>query len=276
MNEFSVRVPGKWIFAGEHSVLRGKKALAFPMDQFALELKFTPNEKDHLEINTPGNTDQEIQIIRTLTDRCFGDSVPQGVLSIESTIPMGAGLGSSAALCVAFAKWRSHVNPQYSILDEIQWATDLENQFHGKSSGLDVAVIAHQRPILFSMKDGAEVLDLDLSGLEFFWKDSGLRGFTTDCIRHVQEWCKANADQVEEVDQKMEAAVLSAVDAFHQKQEIRKTQLGAALNQAFQCFEAWGLITPELSEQRNQVLTPEVHGLKLTGAGLGGFWVGLR
>ena len=44
---------------------------------------------------------------------------------------------------------------------------------------------------------------------------------------------------------------------------------------AQQCFETWGLVTPELIEQKYELLKQGALGVKLTGAGLGGFWVAL-
>src|SRR5947209_5983562 len=38
-------VPGKWVLAGEHTVLRGGRAVALPHPSFGLELEFTPGER---------------------------------------------------------------------------------------------------------------------------------------------------------------------------------------------------------------------------------------
>jgi len=51
--------------------------------------------------------------------------------------------------------------------------------------------------------------------------------------------------------------------------------LAAAMNDAHRCFEAWGLVPGEISAQRDELVRRGALGVKLTGAGGGGFWVAL-
>jgi mevalonate kinase len=90
---FVTRVGAKWILVGEHSVLRGGAAIAFPCSDFSLELKYEPG---------PTSLDPGI---RRLLDLLGGPNHVSGDLQIRSTIPQGAGLGSSAALSVALTRW---------------------------------------------------------------------------------------------------------------------------------------------------------------------------
>ena len=39
-SDFSTRIPGKWVLAGEHSVLRGASAIALPHPEFSLAFDF--------------------------------------------------------------------------------------------------------------------------------------------------------------------------------------------------------------------------------------------
>ncbi|MEK6577816.1 MAG: hypothetical protein AABZ55_01200, partial [Bdellovibrionota bacterium] len=41
-SRFETRVPGKWVLAGEHAVLRGGTAVTLPHPQFSLKLSFKP------------------------------------------------------------------------------------------------------------------------------------------------------------------------------------------------------------------------------------------
>ena len=49
MRQFNTRTYGKWILAGEHAVLRGCPALAFPLTSRSLHLEYHP-ENANLEV----------------------------------------------------------------------------------------------------------------------------------------------------------------------------------------------------------------------------------
>ena len=46
VSDFEVKVSGKWILAGEHSVLRGGRAIVFPLNSRYLKLKYDKTETD--------------------------------------------------------------------------------------------------------------------------------------------------------------------------------------------------------------------------------------
>ncbi|MGC8107782.1 hypothetical protein, partial [Salmonella enterica] len=67
---------------------------------------------------------------------------------VESTLPVGAGLGASAALSVAVGRWFVSRN----AIEEtklFEFCRELENLFHGESSGVDVAVAIESRGLHF-------------------------------------------------------------------------------------------------------------------------------
>jgi len=76
----------------------------------------------------------------------------------------------------------------------------------------------------------------------------------------------------------MGRATLSALQAlrdFERNPKTSEIELGSAMNQAQGCFEEWGLVPDELIEQKQELLKQGALAVKLTGAGLGGFWVAL-
>ena len=77
-----------------------------------------------------------------------GRSALNGVLLIVNRLPCGAGLGASAALCVALARWLE-ARGLVSSGAIHEFARQLENLFHGESSGLDIAVALRERPVMF-------------------------------------------------------------------------------------------------------------------------------
>ncbi|MBS1958960.1 MAG: hypothetical protein JST80_05765 [Bdellovibrionales bacterium] len=278
-SEFSIEVPAKWVLTGEHSVLRGTRALAFPYPEFTLSLTYRAGgTKPGTELTITANPFQS-QIKALLGRACEwlkADSnlLGRGELEIQSRIPIGAGLGSSAALCVAVARfvlWKT----QSQVDHWIPLATHLEDVFHGKSSGMDVNVIAHGQPILYSMVNKSTPLPEIKKLPRFELYDSGKRAQTRDCIKQV---CTQPEMTRPGLDQKMEEATqlsLEALREYPESPQAAEAKLARAMNQAQACFEAWGLVPTELLEQKNELLKQGALAVKITGAGLGGFWVAL-
>lgn len=277
VSEFGIELPAKWVLTGEHSVLRGKTAIAFPLSRY--KLKLTYREQESFSI-TPNPFQSQI---RKLMARALEylkipeNAFPNGEVEIESGIPIGAGLGSSAALCAAIARlvlWKT----KSDLSLWVSLATHLEDFFHGKSSGMDVNVIIHGAPVAFSVSRGIEKLDVSGAAPAFEWYDSGFRGSTRDCIERVHHWQKQNPHLKDSFDVRMHEAGLLATEGlkvFSLNPGVGELKLKAAMELAQECFEQWGLVTPELLTQKFDLLKQGALAVKLTGAGLGGFWVAL-
>lgn len=127
--------PSKVIFSGEHSVVYGKPALVCALD---LRLKFSVWESD---IN------QEDKIISNIHDKIISFLKEQNIFvdkkninfSINSEIPIGRGLGSSAALsCAASGAFLELYTKKTASNDYVNiCAYCLEKIFHTNPSGVD-------------------------------------------------------------------------------------------------------------------------------------------
>ena len=272
---FQVRVPGKWVLTGEHSVLRGASAIALPHVDYGLSLSFEPDElSDSLMIQPASATSVVLEILRSV-EPSF--ALPSGIIRIESSIPIGAGFGSSAALCVAITRWLA--GPLGIQEDQIlSFATSLEHQFHGKSSGMDIAVIAVGKPISFSMEKGPGSLDIRAIP-RFTFHDTDVRARTRECIEQVQEQGRSQPVLGLRNDERMGAASRIAVEGLIHYDEGRRAQglelIQSAMRQAQECFYSWGLVPPEAKKLENELLSQGALAVKMTGAGGGGMMVAL-
>jgi mevalonate kinase len=80
-------------------------------------------------------------------------------IKINSTVALGAGLGSSAALSVALVRaCRGGASLPAEVVS--RRANELERLAHGTPSGIDAATIAHEQPILFEKGKPPVVLRL--------------------------------------------------------------------------------------------------------------------
>lgn len=275
--DFEIEVPAKWVLSGEHTVLRGGTSLAFPMPRFKLKLSYWNRAPSGMDLKSSDSRMAELLVRAREYLAVREDVFSTGEVSISSDIPIGAGLGSSAALCVAVAKlaiWRTGADPSH--LKSL--ATHLEDVFHGKSSGMDVNAIVVGSPILFSMAEGAR----PLSGLtvipRFEFHDTGFRGKTRECIEIVKLWQKNHPEGTAAMDERMKEATRvaqSGLELFQRDATGGEARIAEAMALAQGCFETWGLVTPELIAQKLDLLKRGALAVKLTGAGRGGFWVTL-
>jgi mevalonate kinase len=273
LKSFRIRVPAKWVLTGEHAVLRGAQAVALPHPSFSLALEFEPAGIADLKIY-PEETSHILQRVLARIPESAG---LRGRLRLESDIPIGAGLGSSAALCVALTKWLQSWSPE-SVSDPLEFARTLEDGFHGKSSGMDVAVILAGEPVAFRMQGGAR--KLEISHLpRFTFHDTGVRAMTRDCIEKVQRARAENPGAGAELDQRMSAVsqrALEALQAYDAGQAARALPaLAEAIAGAHTCFEGWGLVPDQAREIIQDLKSKGALACKLTGAGGGGMVVAL-
>jgi mevalonate kinase len=273
---FQIRVPGKWILAGEHSVLRGGDAIVFPLSSRYLDLTYLPRNgvvNGEFEVQLKGKSHSELELIiwsvieKALKKLNLKRSQLTGTLKLESHILFGAGMGASATLCVALTEFFSFLG-YISAEDKYSFATDLENLFHGESSGVDVAVTLFKKPLLFSRTNGFTPLEIT-EGPQLYLSHTGERGVTKDCVDKVKKLFQMNPDLAEKVDQQMKDAV----------QKFKKLLLGShdtshwvqALEQAHDCYEQWGLVNEPVHTHANILLKSGALAIKLTGSGGGGY-----
>lgn len=281
---FKTRAPGKWVLTGEHAVLRGATAIALPHPKFGLAIEFEPGEASDLLRVEPESATQVIhEILEGLREAMDSESLsatlslPKGTLRIESSIPIGAGLGSSAALCVTIGRWVA--GPlKIQETEILKFATALEHRFHGKSSGMDIAVIAVGQPVAFSMEKGPQPLNIKKVP-HFTFHDTGLRAQTRGCVAQVEDYRERNPSLGLQKDEAMSLASRLAMegliryDAGDSEQGLKLLQ--DAMNRAQESFYSWGLVPPEGKRIEAELLQKGALAVKMTGAGGGGMMVAL-
>ncbi|PIT98581.1 MAG: hypothetical protein COT74_12805 [Bdellovibrionales bacterium CG10_big_fil_rev_8_21_14_0_10_45_34] len=280
MKGFETTVYGKCILAGEHAVLRGSPAIAVPLKSRSLMVSFYPSDED-LEIlaeselsSIPAHETSHIETVYSsvLSEalRALGKKSKEvrGKIKLKSDIPVGSGLGASAALCVSVTRMMEFFG-WLSSTDTYEFARVLENRFHGESSGLDVAVALKAQPLKFVRGESIEVIHLNWLPKTFL-SYSGARGLTSDCVAQVKKLFDQKKEEAIRIDQQMRNSVEQIEQALKLEQDKGFDLLCDGITGANDCFKSWGLFNGKLEEHADWVLKKGAIAVKPTGSGGGG------
>ena len=216
------RVPGKLILSGEHAVVHGAPALVMAVNAFAYA-DITPLQDPAVHLHAPpwgtrhrplAELPQHLQAIRTrhrafLAGTCpisavapdpmdflfaaiaiaFEVNPPENgcAIQLHSDIPIGAGLGSSAAIALALLRALLPEADPHTLFEK---ALACEHFQHGQSSGIDVAACL-QGGMLFASPRPLTPLTLQVAArppLPFqIWQSGTPASTTGDCVAHVRK-----------------------------------------------------------------------------------------
>lgn len=241
--------PGKLILSGEHAVVYGRPALAMAVNRNAQTLITMDSASDEVSFELPDFSERResftLRALREFHERVARnyDEFLAGNLSIRevlhkpvdlfqfafitvldglhlkmgggvnvrlnSNIPIGCGMGSSAASILSVLRGLGHY---YRVDFRPEWysrySLEVENMQHGKSSGLDTFVSMHGGCILFQ---NGEVQELPLPRVPLYIVNTGQPACTTgESVSSVAQRIGAKAalwDSFETTTRKMQKAL---------------------------------------------------------------------
>ena len=280
MKQFKARFFGKWVLAGEYSVLRTGSALVYPLDYYYIDFSYKETNES-LFIKRKGRYQAGLDfavtplLYKALKTLSKTKDDLKGLFTIEGHLPFGSGLGASSALCVGI----SHLFLYKKWIDKNQlraFATSLEDFFHGKSSGMDVTAVLRQQPILYQRSQVLKTLDQFKNKPLLFLSYSGGRSSTSVGVSKVRKLFDKDWSLAEQIDKQMNQSAQLCLQALKEKNKEKSLSLlTTALNLGSNCFEQWKLISYDLEQHINFLKQKGALSVKPTGSGLGGHVISL-
>ena len=277
------RAAGKVILLGEHAAVYDRKALALPIHD-AVMVQVSKRDagvslsipgwhiKDQWETGSeiPDGAAAVINLIMTE----LGVANDGFVIHVRSRIPIGMGLGSSAAFAVAAIRaFDALLGTGMTDARVDQLAFQCEELTHGTPSGVDNNLAVYGQPVLFSKGGSIRTRPLPLDETPpLVIASSGVRGSTRDMVAGVRERYEKNEVLYKTIFDEIDEISEAGAAALHEEDyEL----LGSLMNVCHGFLNAIEVSTPELETMVRIARDAGASGAKLTGAGGGGSIVAL-
>lgn len=269
----------KFILIGEHAVVYGRPAIGIPVPELGVNataravdgpLRLDTHEYSGLLESAPRSLDALGAAMRN-TLAHFGRPADNIVVDVHGEIPIGRGLGSSAAVAHAIVEAiRALLGAELTENERFELVQSAERVAHGTPSGLDACATRGVVPILF--ESGAVThLDVAFGGL-FVIADTGVRGSTKSAVGDVAAYSAAHPERAAELLDELER---STRDAAADLAADRREELGARMTRANEILAELGAGHAAIDLLVAAALDAGALGAKLTGGGQGGCIVAL-
>ena len=275
--------PGKIILFGEHFVVHGVKAILCAINKRAIVIS-KKNETQNIFIksslgeNTIPISESLDNIESTFKPFFFiakkiinENNFSNGVdIEIQSEIPIGAGLGSSSACCVAAALSISNL---FSKLDKnqiLELAIEAEKTIFPNTSGADCTVSVFGGIIDYQKDNGYEIIETNHE-FDFIVVNSKKSHSTNIVVNRVNEFKNENKKIFDDLCGEESKLIEKAIDSL-QKFDLETLGKCMAQNQIF--LEQLG-VSNDLLLSIVKLVEKETFGAKITGAGDGGCIIAL-
>ena len=270
--------PGKIILFGEHFVVYGVKAILCAINKRVTVTaeKISENKisiKSSLGnlVTDPKRPINEINIqlrpFYYLADKMIQkyDERSGLEITIDSEIPLGVGLGSSSACCVASAAAISGVFKKSSKEEILQMAIDAEKTIFPNTSGADSTVCTYGGLMQYDKQNGYSKID---SGYNFdlVIANSKIKHSTREVVSNVKQFKEKNEGKFSSICNE-ESKLIDHVLFCLKNNDLKCIGRDMIKNQEY--LELIGVSNKKL---RNMIELSNKYsfGAKLTGAGDGG------
>ena len=285
--------PAKIILLGEHFVVYGEPAIVMAIDKrvyarvekrndnrlhvrsMDLNLEvFFENGSFRVEQGDLKEAKMKFEPVKQAIEKVMEKHGQHVGLDIEinSTVPVGAGLGSSAAVIAATtAATGAILDVKLSKEDILRITYAAEKIVHGTPSGVDPAISTMGGTMLFQMDTGFKPLEVK-TNIPLIIGDTGVERSTRVQVEKVRDLVDKYPRVTEHLMKAAREIVLRAIEAL--KENDLET-LGTMMNINHALLYGIGVSDESLEWLANAARKAGALGAKLTGAGGGGCMIAL-
>lgn len=270
----------KLILVGEHAVVHGQPAIAIPFPLIGVKSEVERAVGDVFLDSSlyRGPIDLAPKalngIVQTIKQTLEILHLPAKdlLIRIESTIPPGKGLGSSASVAIAIAKSLfTFVGEAYTKEQLLYLANVSETYAHGAPSGIDPLTITSDRPLWYQKNEPIDYINLK-GKFHFVVADSGQEADTKTAVSTVTKLLQAAPQKIQGKINRI-GEITHEVRVALEKSGV--TVLGKLLDEAQKNLAAIGVSNETLDGIIQFVKENGALGAKLTGSGNGGCIIAL-
>ena len=268
--------PGKVILFGEHFVVYGVKAILCSINKRVTvtaekinerkisinsdigDLVLEPN-KSILEINSP------LKPFYYLANKAIENQNTGIQIKIDSEIPLGVGLGSSSACCVAGAGAIFKLFGDISKEEILELAIEAERTIFENTSGADCTVCVYGGIMEYDKKQGFKKIE-DEPNFQLVIANSNIEHSTESMVSKVKEFKNKNKEKFSRL-LNQESKLVEEVLELLKKNNTK--ELGRKINENQKYLENIEISNNQL---RNMIKIGQKSsfGAKITGSGGGG------
>ena len=268
---------GKVIVLGEHAVVYGEPALAGALAAgCAVDVRKSEHGLPHLMLDTRvlEVSDADNGVCKSM--KIAQDAAGLGALALDVTIrfdvPVGAGLGSSAAMAVALPRAMfAFAAKTLETARLIELSTQIERVFHGNPSGLDAHLARTGELGLFTKKDGLQAIRAK-EPVRLVIADTGVGRSTQTQVSNVAARRERLGRPIERTIEAIGEIARMGADAVTKADLPR---LGELMNANQGLLSALSVSSQEIEHLVHVARKAGAIGSKLTGAGGGGCIIAL-
>jgi len=270
--------PGKIILFGEHFVVYGVKAILCAINKRVTVTAKTISENKISIMSSVGKLvsapkkplaeiDIQLRPFYYLADKMIQkyDEKSGMEITIDSEIPLGVGLGSSSACCVAGAAAISGVFTKKSKEEILQMAIEAEKTMFPNTSGADCTVCTFGGIMQYDKQTGHSKIDFE-PRFHLVIANSKIEHSTKEVVSIVNHFKEKNEERFSKICNE-EDNLIDDVLVCLKKNDLKGIGIDIIKNQEY--LESIGVSNEKL---RNMIelANKSSFGAKITGAGVGG------